>query len=144
MLSRNKNNEQLTKWKKVLIVSFVTIVIVAASLIAYAKWCEHETKPLLDRLEQIANHEIEVDQSAGKEYRFSLNLRAKSDEVFSKSSIETRYVFLIGNSGKIRIKVTDEYKNIISNEYIQNPSYVDLYIELIDDQWVIKDMIVMS
>lgn len=74
--------------RKVILIAIPTLLVIIIFTVAiYEKWCEVETKPLLNRLEQIANHEIEVDQSAGKECRFSLNLTANADEVFQKATL---------------------------------------------------------
>lgn len=127
-----------------LITSFVLLAIIIIAVVIYEKWCEAETKPLLNRIEQIANHEIEVDESAGKEYRFSLNSFDNDGRVFLESNIEIRYAFIIGTNGEIKIKWINTYKNIPSNEFIQVVTYVDLYIERINDQWVIKDMMALA
>ena len=92
----------------------------------------------------IANHEIEVDSSAGEEYRFSLNLPDHGNREFLESNIKIRYVFIIGTNGEIKIEWINTYKNTPSNESIQIITFVDLYIERIDDQWVIKDMMALA
>ena len=127
-----------------IITSFILLAIIIIVVVIYEKWCETETKPLLNRIEQIANHEIEVDSSAGEEYRFSLNLPDHGNREFLESNIKIRYVFIIGNNGEIKIEWINTYKNTPSNESIQIITFVDLYIERIDDQWVIKDMMALA
>lgn len=127
-----------------LITSFVLLAIIIIAVVIYEKWCEAETKPLLNRIEQIANHEIEVDQSAGKEYRFSLNLTADDDKTFSESSIEVRYIFIIKNSGKIKLDWMNRYEEANSENIHTIITQIVLYIERINDQWVIKDMMALA
>ena len=127
-----------------IITSFILLAIIIIVVVIYEKWCETETKPLLNRIEQIANHEIEVDSSAGEEYRFSLNLPDHGNREFLESNIKIRYVFIIGTNGEIKIEWINTYKNTPSNESIQIITFVDLYIERIDDQWVIKDMMALA
>ena len=144
LLNRNKDKKQLIKRKRLLIGIFVLVMVIAVFAIAYEKWCEFEARPLISRLEQIANHKIKVDSSAGEEYRFSLNLPDHSNREFLESSIKIRYVFIIGTNGEIKIEWINTYKNTPSNESIQIITFVDLYIERIDDQWVIKDMMALA
>ena len=144
LLNRNKDKKQLIKRKRLLIGIFVLVMVIAVFAIAYEKWCEFEARPLISRLEQIANHKIKVDSSAGEEYRFSINLTANEDEVFSKSRIRVSYILLLGNSGKIKLNWINEYKESNSENLHTIITQVVLYVELIDDQWVIKDMMALA
>lgn len=141
---KDKNKKPKKTWKVVLVVSLALLAVIIVAVVVYGKWCESETKPLLNRIEQIANHKIKVDSSAGEEYRFSLNLPDHSNREFLESSIKIRYVFIIGTNGEIKIEWINTYKNTPSNESIQIITFVDLYIERIDDQWVIKDMMALA
>ena len=132
LLNRNKDKKQLIKRKRLLIGIFVLVMVIAVFAIAYEKWCEFEARPLISRLEQIANHKIKVDSSANE------------DEVFSKSSIRVSYILLLGNSGKIKLNWINEYKESNSENLHTIITQVVLYVELIDDQWVIKDMMALA
>lgn len=85
-----------------------------------------------------------VDSSDGKEYRFSLNLTANNDEAFSESGIEPHFISLIGNSGKIKLDWINRYKESSSEKDHIVITQVVLYIERIDDKWVIKDMMALA
>lgn len=142
---KDENNKpKISRWKAVLITSFVLLAIIIIAVVIYEKWCEAETKPLLNRIEQITNHKIKVDSSAGEEYRFSINLTANEDEVFSKSSIRVSYILLLGNSGKIKLNWINEYKESNSENLHTIITQIVLYIARINDQWVIKDMMALA
>ena len=141
---KDKNKKPKKTRKVMLIASLTLLAVIIVAAVVYEKWCESETKPLLNRIEQIANHKIKVDSSAGEEYRFSLNLTANEDEVFSKSSIRVSYILLLGNSGKIKLNWINEYKESSSENLHTIITQVVLYVELINDQWVIKDMMALA